>query len=70
MTGRVPTPQSELSGPTAFGRFVWNGVVYRTAEVDGRAFVGKRRSKVASSGVSWFKGLGIIIGFRVEGPKL
>ena len=33
VTGSVPTPQSELSGATAYGRFVWRGVVYQTDEV-------------------------------------
>jgi hypothetical protein len=51
VTATVPTPQSELSGATSFGRFVWRGAIYKTAEVDGRAFIGKRRSSSFASGV-------------------
>ena len=43
VTGTVPTPQSELSGFSSFGQFVWRGTIYRTADVDGRAFISKRR---------------------------
>ena len=51
--GAVPSPQSELSGSSSFGKFVWRGQVYDTAEIKGLKSMEKRRGPSSSAKFSY-----------------
>ena len=52
LVGMVPSPQSELSGTTSFGKFVWRGQLYETKEIEGQKSFEKRRSASSSKSMT------------------
>lgn len=49
MAANLPTPQSELSGHSKFGRFMWRGTVYSTSQVMGLQSITKKTNGAVGS---------------------